>query len=1192
MSRTIPDYDFKLKDVSLKSLNIFKKITIDLPITTQASSFSADVFNESADYNNYFDYHDDVKIYFGYESDGVVGLFHGRVEKLKKSWKPSGSVITVSGRGTWTLMLEKMEVKSFLSTELGDIIKDLISSNVTGLTTVNVGNSGITPDTEVVDHAFIQEKVKEYCTKAGFDAWVDFDDDLHFTGTPGANTVSLVAGENIKEIELSIDWKKIRNYIRGYGKKVEGVQLIKTEEDTASQAKYGVVMKIIKNSSLDETSLIQSIMDAALLEDKEAEWGGVAVIPGDERIVPAKSITVTVPALDVDESFKVQHVQHVFEPSGGFTTNVMLVEEEVNTSKFYKDLYEKTGNIVDFANSGNYEESYVYKFTADQDSLWTFVNCYTDNSTLKITDSSSASSATLTSAIVGDKNYSSCLPFVSQEYEGANKFFVSNDSGSSWEQVYADEAHDFISNSGDKNDFKCKIELSARPALEVSCVATDLIYGIDTDTSTLWSFEVPDTGEEIWGLAYGEAKLWQCENSTGKIYETNPEDGSSESTLVDKAYTLGGCTYHDSTSRLFVVNRTDDEISEVNTSTGLDSYTHALPAAIDDPTGLTFDGSDFWMGDKTDDLIYKITTASTGDNVAWVSTDGMPVSGVTDPYDLTWDGANLRVVSGGDGKVYRIGYGTYLNQSQTTNSSNTYFGNHILVAQSFQIDMSKNCSSVEVYMKRNATASDVTCILASDDTGAPGSTLKSKTNSGVSTSGHWEKFTWASAQALTASTTYWIIVKSESSDFNDYQVYYNSAGGYSSGQAAVDLSDQFTEAFTGTTYKDAVNTTLDWDTAEGKAKVHYVLQSTVDLVADATWNALHISNIGGMCYHQGKIYCPNGDWISNPKVYIFNLDGSYYGYFTYDERSSSVILEGICSDGTNLYLMDHGSSLVSKRNASNLSTEDATYNLGAMSANTTGMTWDGTYFWIGERGGADLIYRLSSSFVYSGFSIPVDTNDDFGSDGTYLILKNPHLFERWDSSGKNDDVPGLPSGHDPDHELNGKRLWVLNQPVSTGPASLQSYSIADQEVYSTTFTRGNALQNITKATLTATASTPTGTTATYYLSANSGSNWETVSSGVEKTFTYPDKYIRWKAVLDQPGGSAGFAEISNIQIDVMGGATADWQTQTDDLAFKVNLDDILYPIDSFTPPGGTPRGLTYKTEQGASDVYTFGAYLK
>jgi len=1208
MSRTIPDYDFKLKDVSLKSLNIFKKITIDLPITTQASSFSADVFNESADYNNYFDYHDDVKIYFGYESDGVVGLFHGRVEKLKKSWKPSGSVITVSGRGTWTLMLEKMEVKSFLSTELGDIIKDLISSNVTGLTTVNVGNSGITPDTEVVDHAFIQEKVKEYCTKAGFDAWVDFDDDLHFTGTPGANTVSLVAGENIKEIELSIDWKKIRNYIRGYGKKVEGVQLIKTEEDAASQAKYGVVMKIIKDSSLDETSLIQSIMDAALLEDKEAEWGGVAVIPGDERIVPAKSITVTVPALDVDESFKVQHVQHVFEPSGGFTTNVMLVEEEVNTSKFYKDLYEKTGNIVDYANSGNYEESYVYKFTADQDSLWTFNNCYTTNSTLKITDSSSASSATLTSAIVGDKNYSSCLPFVSQEYEGANKFFVSNDSGSSWEQVYADEAHDFISNSGDKNDFKCKIELSARPALEVSCVATDLIYGIDTDTSTLWSFEVPDTGEEIWGLAYGEAKLWQCENSTGKIYETNPEDGSSESTLVDKAYTLGGCTYHDSTSRLFVVNRTDDEISEVNTSTGLDSYTHALPAAIDDPTGLTFDGSDFWMGDKTDDLIYKITTASTGDNVAWVSTDGMPVSGVTDPYDLTWDGANLRVVSGGDGKVYRIGYGTYLNQSQTTNSSNTYFGNHILVAQSFQIDMSKDCSSVEVYMKRNATASDVTCIIASDDTGKPGSTLKSKTNSGVSTSGHWEKFTWASAQALTASTTYWIIVKSESSDYNDYQVYYNSAGGYSSGQAAVDLSDQFTEAFTGTTYKDAVNTTLEWDTAEGKAKVWYIQTNEEELSvasghAAAFWNSGTENDIIGFCIHGGTMWFGMRKDSDETTLFTnFSITAGSYGdhvgdYFWYDEREDAEKVGGVCSDGTNLFILNAWNDLVSKRNASNPATEDTTYNISStISGNGDGITWDGTYFWIGD--GAN-IYKFSSNFTYQSSYITQDYWGDFGSDGVYLVgadSVNRRDIERWSSGGYKDTLPfktkpnqfGGPS----EYERGGKRYFDIDSLAYGIPIYFTEYSVADQEVYSTTLTRGNALQNITKATLTATASIPSGTSATYYMSANGGSNWETVSSGVEKTFTYPGTEIKWKAVLDQPGGSAGFAEISNIQIDVMGGATADWQTQTDDLAFKVNLDDILYPIDSFTPPGGTPRGLTYKTEQGASDVYTFGAYLK
>ena len=1198
MSRTKPDYDFKLNDVSLKSLNVFKKITVDLPITTQASSFTADIYNEGGNYNSYFDYHDDVKIYLGYESDGVVGLFHGRVEKLKKGWKPSGSVVTISGRGTWTLMLEKMEVKTFSSTELGDIIKDLIASNVTGLTTTNVGDSGITPDSEVVDHVFIQEKVKEYCKKAGFDAWVDFDDDLHYTGTPGANSVSLVAGENIKEIELSIDWKEIRNYIRGYGKKVEGVQLIKTEEDTASQAKYGVVMKIIKDESLDDTSLVQSILDAALLESKEAEWGGMAVIPGDERIEPAKSITVTVPALDEDTSYKVQHVKHVYEPDGaGFETTVMLVEEEVNTAKFYKDLYEKTGKIVDFANSGNYEESYVYKFTDDQDALWTLVNCYTDNSTLKITDVSLTSTATLTTAIVGDKNYNSCLPFISQEYEGANKFYVSNDGGSSWEQVYADEAHDFISNTGDKNDFKCKIELSARPALEVSSVATDKIYGIDTDYSTLWNFAVPDTGQEIWGLAYGEAKLWQCETGTGKIYECNPEDGSSESTLVDKTYALGGCTYHSGTSRLFVVDRTNDKIVEVNTSTGLDAYTHALPGAIDDPTGLTFDGTNFWIGDKTDDKIYRMTTASTGDNIAWASTDAMPVSGVTDPYDMAWDGANLRVVCGGDGKVYRLGYGTAVEQEQTTISSNTFLGDNVKIAQSFQVNSSKDCSSVEVYLRKNYAPDSLTCNLMDDNAGEPGNVLKTITRASadISTAAHWEKFTWSGAQALTAATTYWIVLNTTASHAQGYIFYYNNAGGYSSGALNVDLSDQFTENFSSTTYNDSANTTLEWNTSEGKAKVYYSHVSQEVLTADAEWATRSASGyVRGLCYHGGKIYVLLSASGGKARIYRFSVTGTYETYYVYDDRANTDDCYGICSDGTNIYISDFSNRGVSKRNASNPSVEDAFYDVsGTLTGVPLGITYTTAgYFWISELGGGKT-YKFNSSFVYQSVYASVEFQSDIGSDGIYLLGRNVngYLDERWSASGKIDTIPvwmgGSFNGVLFEGERGGKKIWNMN---NWGNFSL--YDISDMEAYSKTFANGSDLQNITKATLTATASLPSGTSATYYMSANGASNWETVSSGVEKTFSYPGKYLKWKAVLDQPGGSAGFAEISNVQVDVKDGATEYWQAQSQDLAFKVNLDDILYPIDSFTPPGGSPRGLTYKTEQGASYVYTFGAYLK
>src|SRR3989338_9229797 len=99
MSRETPDYDFKVNNVSLKTSDTVKKIDVDLPVNSQASSFSATLYNENGVYNSYFDYHDDIKIYLGYTDTGTTGLFHGRIEKIKKAYNKSGTTIEVSGRG-------------------------------------------------------------------------------------------------------------------------------------------------------------------------------------------------------------------------------------------------------------------------------------------------------------------------------------------------------------------------------------------------------------------------------------------------------------------------------------------------------------------------------------------------------------------------------------------------------------------------------------------------------------------------------------------------------------------------------------------------------------------------------------------------------------------------------------------------------------------------------------------------------------------------------------------------------------------------------------------------------------------------------------------------------------------------------------------------------------------------------------
>jgi len=58
-----------------------------------------------------------------------------------------------------------------------------------------------------------------------------------------------------------------------------------------------------------------------------------------------------------------------------------------------------------------------------------------------------------------------------------------------------------------------------------------------------------------------------------------------------------------------------------------------------------------------------------------------------------------------------------------------------------------------------------------------------------------------------------------------------------------------------------------------------------------------------------------------------------------------------------------------------------------------------------------------------------------------------------------------------------------------------------------------ASNTIVKATLSQTAALPAGTSINYYLSADNGVHWESVSPGVEHVFSYPGLNLKWKAVL-------------------------------------------------------------------------------
>lgn len=75
----------------------------------------------------------------------------------------------------------------------------------------------------------------------------------------------------------------------------------------------------------------------------------------------------------------------------------------------------------------------------------------------------------------------------------------------------------------------------------------------------------------------------------------------------------------------------------------------------------------------------------------------------------------------------------------------------------------------------------------------------------------------------------------------------------------------------------------------------------------------------------------------------------------------------------------------------------------------------------------------------------------------------------------------------------------------------------------------NTIESINTATLTATDSTPSSTSISYYLSNDGGVTWESTTSGSAHTFTSTGSDLRWKAVLNTTDVSKT-AYISNISI--------------------------------------------------------------
>lgn len=345
----------------------------------------------------------------------------------------------------------------------------------------------------------------------------------------------------------------------------------------------------------------------------------------------------------------------------------------------------------------------------------------------------------------------------------------------------------------------------------------------------------------------------------------------------------------------------------------------------------------------------------------------------------------------------------------------------------------------------------------------------------------------------------------------------------------------FNESFDNTTYKDAVNTTADWNTTSGTARLNYGA-AAITQQYDDIWGGVSFGTVSNVFSGVEKAaqsfqvqaeqvvssvklrLCKSGSPTDNVHVKLYS--GLMTGSPSLLETSSTVA----------------GSSL---SNYSTFTEYTFTFSSGTVLSSGT------DYSLVVERDGS-----LSDSnfyfvqFGHSGYA--------YGTSYSY-----PYTTHTWTSFGL-------------DFYF---KLYARQYNISA--TKVQSLAVD-----STTFP-------IVKATLTATQTTPATSSIAYYMTAD-GTNWEAVTSGVSKTFANPGSNLKWYAILTSTTGYTPY--ISSLAIDYTPGQLTDPENAyADDASYATCLaDDGVISVSLSKDAGSNFNTVKSKTFNSTEATQTYG----
>jgi len=326
---------------------------IENGVTEGTGVFEFEIPNPDETYTSLWTGLEIFRFYADYNAVPSTPRFGGRIEKPSNS----NHTLRVTGRSDALFVMDRTVSKSYDSTDAGAILKDFFDTFSDGrYDTSSISTStGVTLSLKFVETPF-WEAVTAVCDASGYDCYIDALLVVQFflSGSINNTTDGVVHDYNLLETgDFAPDLQFVKNKIRVYGGTVDGVQIMYTANDTASQTAYGVR----KHTESDDTIttyaqakevgdyLLEKFKDPPIVSDLKA-----IMIP---TISPGENLWCSSPAENISPA-RYRVVKYVHElGDSGLTTEVTLNKEPRRVSHVIRDRIQREHKKQDTSSNPN-----------------------------------------------------------------------------------------------------------------------------------------------------------------------------------------------------------------------------------------------------------------------------------------------------------------------------------------------------------------------------------------------------------------------------------------------------------------------------------------------------------------------------------------------------------------------------------------------------------------------------------------------------------------------------------------------------------------------------------------------------------------------------------------------------------------------------------------------------------------------